>query len=161
LVFRNYKAAFLWGFMAVFMTFVALMTWVLFRDLSASKSHGFWQAVIMGVFWIAGLGFSVFAASRPCVTVTVQPGTVRIVHQFPFSRKQRDVMYGELEGAKVGESRDSEGDPYFYARTRLKDGSRIDLFGSHRREKCETVCANFNDAVSGGLRAPRVPRKPD
>ena len=55
----------------------------------------------MGVFWIAGLGFSVFAASRPCVTVTVQPGTVRIVHQFPFSRKQRDVMYGELASAQV------------------------------------------------------------
>ena len=147
--------------MAVFMTFVALMTWVLFRDLSASKSHGFWQAVIMGVFWIAGLGFSVFAASRPCVTVTVQSGTVRIVHQFPFSRKQRDVMYGELESAKVVESRDSEGDPYFYARTRRKDGSRVDLFESHSREKCETVCATFNDAVSGGSSDPRAPSKQD
>jgi len=147
--------------MAVFMTFVALMTWVSFRDLSASKSHGFWQAVIMGVFWIAGLGFSAFAAGRPCMIVTVQPGTVRIVHQYPFSRKQRDVSYGELERAQVVESRDSEGDPYFYARTRLKDGSNVDLFESHRREKCETVCATFNDTVSAGSRAPRAPRKPD
>jgi hypothetical protein len=161
LIFRNYKAAFLWGFMAVFMAFVALMTWVLFRDLSASKSQGLWQAVIMSVFWIAGLGFSMFAAGRPCMTVVVQPRTIRIVHRYPFSRKQHDVSYGELTSAQVVESRDSEGDPYFYARTSLKDGSRIDLFESHRREKCETVCANFNDAVSGGFRAPRVPRKPD
>jgi hypothetical protein len=161
LIFRNYKAAFLWGFMAVFMTFVALMTLVLFRDLSASKSHGFWQAVIMGVFWIAGLGFSMFAAGRPCVTVVVQPGTVRIVHRYPFRCKQHDVSYGELTSAQVVESRDSEGDPYFYARTRLKDGSRVDLSESHSREKCETVCATFNDAVSGGSSGLRAPRKPD
>ena len=147
--------------MAVFMTFVALMTWVLFRDLSASKSHGFWQAVIMGVFWIAGLGFSAFAAGRPCVSVTVQPGSVRVIHQFPFSRQQRDVTYGELASAQVMDSRDSEGDPYFHARTRLKDGACVDLFESHSREKCETVCAKFNEAVSGSSRAPRGPRKPE
>ena len=150
--------------MAVFMTFVVLMTWVLFRDLSASKSHGFWQAVIMSVFWIAGLGFSAFAASRPCVIVSVQRGTMRIVHRYPFSRTERDMLFGDLASAQIVESRDSDGDPYFYARTRLKDGSRVDLFESHSREKCKTVCATFNDAVSGGSgspRAPRAPRKPD
>ncbi len=159
-VFRNCKAAFLWGFMAVFITFVALMTWVLFRDLSNSKSHGFWQAAIMGVFWVAGLGFSAFAARRPCVSVAVQAGTVRIVHRYPFSREQREVLPGEFESARIVESRDSDGDPYFHARACLNDGSYVDLFESQNRERCEAVCERFNAAVAGSPRVPRGPRKP-
>jgi hypothetical protein len=160
MVFRNYKAAFLWGFMAIFMSLVALMTWVLFRDLSKSQSHGVWQSVIMGVFWIAGLGFSAFAASQPCVKVVVAHGFVRIVHRYPFSRLEHELPYDRAKPAQIVESRDSEGDPYFSARAGMVDGLPIDLFESHSRGKCEAVCVEYNAAVFGLPKAPRAPRKP-
>ena len=149
-VFRNHKAAYLWVFMAVFMTLVAAMSYVFLRDGPPPNYSMALMSAILGGFWIGGLAGSSFVASKPCVTVTVQPhSSVRIVHRYPFRRDQQEVHNNQIENAQVVESCDDEGDPYFFARAKLFDGSSVDLFECHDRQSCEAACARFNQAVFG------------
>ncbi len=97
-----------------------------------------------------GLGGSAFAASHPCVSVTLQAdSTVRVVHRYPFSRQEQTVGNDRIERAQIVESRDDESNPYFFARTVLIDGTPVALFECHDRQTCEMVCARFNRAVFG------------
>jgi hypothetical protein len=149
-VFRNRKAAYLWGVMGAFMGIVAAMSYVLLRDGPPSGYSIASTAATVGLFWIGGLGGSAFAASHACVTVTVQPNaTVRIVHQYPFRRDQQEVYNERINRASVVESRDAEGDPYYFARAALIDGAHVDLYEAHDRQRCESACARFNQAVFG------------
>lgn len=148
-VFRNHNAAYLWGFMAVFMMFIAAMSYVLLRDGPPPGYSEAMLAALMVMFWIGGLTASARAATRPCITVTLRPdATLRIVRRYPFKRSVLSVHNSEIERAQVIESRDDDGDPYFFSRVELSDGSKLDLFECHDRQTCESVCARFNQAVS-------------
>jgi hypothetical protein len=150
MVFRNRKAAFLWGFMAAFMALLAAMSYVLLRDGPPPGYSLEFLTTVMGIFWIGGLGGCCFAASHPCVTVTVQPhSSVLITHSYPFRREQQDVPTDQVVSAGVVESPDDEGNPYFFARAKLIGGLSVDLFESHDRHRCESECARFNQAVFG------------
>ncbi|MEO7728186.1 MAG: hypothetical protein ABIS45_13095, partial [Burkholderiales bacterium] len=106
-----------------------------------------WRAAILGAFWIAGLGASAFAASRPCIRAVVNSGGARVLWIYPFSRTRRDLHRSELDIAQIVESRDGDGDPYFFARTHLRGGPDVNLFESQNRTACEAVCMNFNAAL--------------
>jgi hypothetical protein len=151
MVFRNHKAAFGWGFAAIFVLFVAAMTYVFFRD---GPPPGYSQpliAALLALFWLFALAGFGYAASKPCVTVSVLPTlSVRIVHRYLFSRVDREVPSAVIGRAQVTESRDDDGDPYFYARAILGEGFRIDLFEGHDRESCDSICRRFNAALSIG-----------
>lgn len=148
--FKNHKAAFLWGFMAVFMSFVAAMTYVLLRDGPPAGYSEAMMAAVMGFFWIGGLGGCSFAASKPCVTVRVHvKSAVSVVHRYPFHRVESHAAIDKVKQAWVIESRDDEGDPYFIVRAKFVDGADFDLFENHDRQSCESACARFNTALSG------------
>lgn len=146
--FRNNKAAFIWVFAAIFLSFVAAMTYILLRD---GAPHGYafeFMGGVMAIFWLGGLGLGSFAASQACQQIIVlSDGRVVVRWRYPFRSATRTVPANTLTPAQVIESRDSENDPYFYARFLLPDGTEVNVSEGHDRESCGQKCDLFNDAV--------------
>jgi hypothetical protein len=155
--FRNHKALFLWAFMAIYIGLVAAMSYMLIRQGPPQGSSVVSTITIMTVFWIGGIGGTIFVSNRPCVILKVEPNfTVHILHRYPFRRCQRVVDNQEIELARVVETLDSNGDRYFIGRASLIDGTSIDFIESHHSESCEEVCKSFNQAVFGIATAARL-----
>lgn len=149
-VYRNRTAAFAWGVSAAFLLVVAAMTYLLFRDGPPPGHPMPVMAVILAVFWLGGLGLAAYVAGKPCLTVTVTPGaSMVVVERFPFRRRERRFASADVDPARVIESRDDDGEPYFLAQAGLQDGTRLDLYEGHDRERCASVCESFNRARSG------------
>ena len=73
MTFRNNLAAYLWGFSAVFLMFVAAMTYVLIRDGVPPRYPPIIIAATMVIFWMGAVGFAIFAVSKHCLRVTINP----------------------------------------------------------------------------------------
>jgi hypothetical protein len=68
-IFRNRMAWVLWIFMAVWMFFLASMTYVLLRDGSPPGYSRPLLCAVLSVFWAAGLGASAWAGRQRIVRV--------------------------------------------------------------------------------------------
>lgn len=148
-IFRNRVNAFLWGFTLVWMGMLAAFTWLYFADGEAESTRGLLEHGALLLFWLGGLGLVGWASASPCSFVSVSPGgTVRFTRRYPFRAERWQIAAGEASPAEVVESRDSDGDPYFYARIRGPRGEAFDLAESHSRELCEAACERFNRAIN-------------
>lgn len=152
-VFRNHKALFLWGFAAVFMTFVGLMTWVLIRDGAPAGYSLPFMVAVFAVFWLAGLALVGYVAQAPCIEVRARSHADIVIRwRYPLRRVERRLLRRDATPARMVEGKDSDGDPYFHAQIDLPDGTTVDLWEGHDRDHAEAVCARYNQAL--GLSAP-------
>jgi hypothetical protein len=140
--------------MAIWMTFLCLMTWVLFRD---GPPRGYsWPTiwVVLFLFWTFGGAVSVWASTIRVVRVEVSDtGALDVTWRSPFWVERRRVEAADVPQAEVIYSADSDGDPYFTARVTLADGATIDLAESHDEAAIEAASAQFN-ATAGRHRGP-------
>ena len=83
--------------------------------------------------------------------------SVVVVQRLPFSTSVRHVDTSELSPLQVLESTDSEGDPYFEVHLTTPDGFTVCIAEGHDRQRCASVCLDFNDAI--GRRAGVVSRE--
>ena len=147
-IFRNRLAALLWGFAAVWLTMLVAMTHVVLRD---GPPEGFSPpilSVVMALFWVAGIGLVAFVATKPCFIVTVeQGGRVSATWRYPHKVVRKELPAASVLPATVIDSRDSDGDPYFYARVNTIDGEIIDITEGHSQVNCERACERFNSAL--------------
>ena len=127
------------------------MTVVLARDGAPPGYAPTLSFAIAAAFWIGALGLAAFASSRSCTHVRVDPPGSRVVfvQRYPFRASVHTLPIAELPVASVVSSEDSEGDPYFYARTLLPDGTEFDLFEGHDRTGCEQVVARYEALRDG------------
>lgn len=148
MTFRNNTAAFAWGMAAVFMLMLLVMSYVLVRD---GPPQGYSMLASIGVaafFWIGGLGLSAYAIGKHCSRVTVLPdATVLVIRRYPFRAVIQKIARAELRRAKVLESKDDEGSPYFRAGVAVTDGTSFELAEGHDRGSCESACARFNSLL--------------
>mgnify|MGYP007059441090 FL=1 len=145
MTFQNNLAAYLWGFAAIFLLFVSAMTYVLIRDGTPSGFPPIIIAATMVIFWLGAVGFSLFAVSKHCLRVRIHPDSrVSIIWRFPFKKEEKTVSLSEIAPARVLESIDDEGAPYFHVHAPLLDGTTINIAEGHDRATCEATCARFN-----------------
>lgn len=147
---RNRSAAFLWSFTSVWMAMLIAMTWVLYRDSTPPGYSANLVVAVLGVFWLAAVALVWFTISQPCVVIRINAnGVVHVTWRYPHRVVRRNFSKPELTPARVVDDRDSEGDPYFFARSETVDGRySLDLAGSHDRSHCERVCTHFNALVA-------------
>lgn len=159
---RNNSAASGWGFSLIFLVMCGLFTYILVRDGSSHiqiyppdipEFYPPWvMPLVLAVFWVAGIGFASYVASKPCISVEVRPDkSVVVVNHYPFSKSVRHISAEDLSLAEVIESTDDESDPYFETRISASDGFAVCIAEGHDRERCESVCASFNDAIGKKL----------
>ena len=158
-VFRNRMAVVLWIFMAIWMTFLILMTYVVYRDGPPAGYAWPTMWAIGFLFWSVGAAVSAWAATNRIVRVVVtDSGAVEIAWRSPFWVERRRVEAADVPLAAVVYGKDSDGDPYFTCRVTLADGATVDLAESHDEASIEAATARFN-AVAGRRRGP-VPIPP-
>ncbi len=149
--FANWKALFLWSFAAALVLFLAAMSLVLVRDGAPAGGRAEFLAIVMMVFWAGAFGFAGFAASQPCITVMVGAcASVTIVWRYPFGRRMRSVSREEIASISVIDAFDSDGDPYFYARIVLQDGSQVNFGEAHHRPSCVARVRKLKAALDEG-----------
>lgn len=148
--FQNRTAIFLWGFTVAWIGMLCAMTYVLVRD-GAPDGHSVAATVLVAaVFWAAGIGLAFFAASKPCYFVAVYRGSrIAATWRYPHKVICKVVPRPQVEPALVVDSKDSDGDPYYFARAALLQGEPLDIAESHAREVCEKACHRFNEALFG------------
>lgn len=151
--FRNCKAAFLWGFAALFLGFVVAMSWVLLRDGPPAGYSLTFMLAVYALFWASGLGLAVYAAGHPCIHVTARShGDVQIRWRYPHRSMERRLSPRDRTPAQCVEGRDSDGDPYFRVRISLPDGMVVDLWEGHDHAQALAECQRYNAAI--GVVAP-------
>lgn len=151
MTFRNNLAVYLWGFSGFFLLFVVAMTYVLIRDGAPSGFPPIILTATMAIFWMGAVGFALFASSKHCLRVKVLPDSrVSITWRFPFRKEEKTVSRAEIAPARVFESTDDEGVPYFHVHAPLHDGTTINIAEGHDRATCEATCARFNAMVWPG-----------
>jgi hypothetical protein len=143
--FQNRRAGFLWGFAALWLAMLLAMTGVLLRDGPPEGYSVHATLAIGALFWMAGLGLLSFIAGKPCCQLSLQAdGQVRLRWRYPFHLVDKTLPAASLLPAEVVETRDSEGDPYFLARVRSREGDVMDIAESILREECEQVSRELN-----------------
>jgi hypothetical protein len=146
--FQNRLAGFLWGFAAVWLTMLLAMTYVVLRDGPPEGSSAPTVVIVMALFWIGGIGLGAFVSTKPCIFVTIEQGnSVSATWRYPHKVVRRVLPAASVLPAAVIDSRDSDGDPYFYARANTIDGEPIDITEGHSQKDCEQACERFNSAL--------------
>lgn len=146
--FQNRLAGFLWGFAAVWLTMLLAMTYVVLRDGPPEGSSVSTVVIVMGLFWIGGIVLGVFVSTKPCIFVTLEGSNrVSATWRYPHKVVRKVLPAASVLPAAVIDSRDSEGDPYFYARVNTIDGEPIDITEGHSQKDCEQACERFNSTL--------------
>lgn len=148
LQFRNQTARFLWGFTSVWLLMLIAMTWVVLRDGAPSGYHPLFIYGVMLMFWASGIGLGNYAFKQPCLDVRIEGLNLYITEAYPLLKKHRHLPLAQVSPAQLVESTDSEGDPYFYARIALEDGTVLNLSEGSQRETCQAACESFNHKLA-------------
>jgi hypothetical protein len=147
-ILRNRVAYVLWGFAVVVVVFVATMTGAALMGYRSEPDSPVLIAGVLILFWFGAIGLLAFAAAQSATSVELEVGGgLRVTHRFPFRKESRHVAIADIHDVAVVEGIDDEGDAYFYARMRLRDGSDVDLAESHDRQRCEAVRRRFLSAI--------------
>jgi hypothetical protein len=148
-IFKNRMAMFVWGFSLVWLIMLTMFTWLLVRDGPPDGYSGELMWAVVGLFWVGGAGLTGFALSKACYQVSVAPkGGVTFTWQYPHRRIRKTYERSQLTKPIVVEDRDSDGDPYFYTRLELPDGSLADLAEGHDQHSCELASDRFEKAIA-------------
>jgi hypothetical protein len=143
--FRNRVAWAIWIFMALWMTFLIAMTWVVIRDGPPDGQSPTTIAAVLAFFWVGGLTVSTWACTIRILRVDVSDsGALDIVWRSPLRAERRRVEALDVPPAVVVDGKDSDGDPYFTCRVTLADGTALDLAEGHARPPVEDAAARFN-----------------
>ena len=148
--FQNRSATFIWGIAAIWLGMLCVATYVLVRDGVPSGHAVATTAVVVAVFWAAGIGLAILAASRPCYFVEVRRGAqISVAWRYPHKVIRRVIPRTHVEPAVVVDSEGSDGGPYYFARSSVLYGEPVDLVESRARNVCEQACTRFNEALFG------------
>lgn len=151
ILFQNRRAAFLWGFAALWLGLLAAMTWVTVRDGPPDGYSVHATLVVGAFFWLFGLGLLSFIAEKPCYRLSIRgDGQVELRWRYPFHARRKTLSLAQLMPAEVIDTRDSEGDPYFLARVRSHEGDVVHIAESAARQECEQACDTLNAVLLRG-----------
>ena len=153
-IFRNRVAWAIWIFMGIWMTFLALMTWVMLRDGPPPGYSAPTIWAILFVFWLFGSAVSAWASTIRTVQVEVtDSGAVLVTWRSPSGAERRRIEAADVPPEEMIHGADNDGDPYFTSRVTLADGATIDLAESRDEAAIEAATAHFN-ALAGRRRGP-------
>jgi len=127
------------------------------RDGAPAGSSRLTVSLLIGAFWVGGVGLVRFAAAKPCLFVTLDSSDdIGVTWRYPFKAVRRKFPKSSVTSARVVESLDSDGDPYFYARVFTADQQSFDIREGHSRETCTQACEQFCDILRGDANKQQV-----
>ena len=156
--FTNRMAAFVWGFTLCWFGMLVLFSYIMLRD----GPHSEWQVLVLAAFWIGGLVLVIQSMSSPVVRTTATPTELSVKWIYPHKITRHVYAAKDCSHARVVERKDSEGDPYFFARVPVQSqssvgemlafilneyGMAVNLGEGHSKEHCQSLCDDFNKVL--------------
>jgi hypothetical protein len=162
MTFTNRTAGFVWAFVMVWLTLLVAFTVLLARDGPPEGYSLPTMAAALAVFWIAGLAAGGVASAKPCYVASLTPSGATLLWQYPFRRIRLGIPLDQIEAPQVVESRDSDGDAYFFVRLELPAMPPFDLAEGRIRSECDGAYRAFREEVERLRRASHTEqRAPD
>ena len=125
------------------------MTVLFFRNAPPKGTSSELLGVVLSLFWFVGVAVAIHMYNQPCVQLSIENKQINLRLYYPWAVHAQKYHAEELQEALVYEDRDSEGEPYFYARLRFADGREIDI-----KESAEfALCAESLEQLQQALRA--------
>jgi len=144
-VFRNRSAAFLWGFMGVWMSMLVVFTGLFLLEGPPEGHSPLLLGGVLAVFWACGLAATGYVLAKPLIEVRVSSvGDVRVKRRYLWRVEERYYPRTRPLRAALIEDKDSEGDPYFHARLLLPEGDSVDLWEGNDRDRALAEIARFD-----------------
>lgn len=145
LIIRNRAPLFFRGFMLVFLSMTAIITYVSVRDRPPSGAGPFLFYILL-VFWAVGLSALAYSLNQEASVVRVtDPRSIHVRRGGAFRRRD---LWTDHARFWIEETSDSEGLPYFKLLMDAPGGSLAVQEGSSR-EYLETLEAKIGAATSG------------
>jgi hypothetical protein len=69
------------------------------------------------------------------------------VKRYLFWKDVKTIPHAKLVSATVSETTDIDGDPYFCVQLTSPNGVATTIAESSDRERCQDICARFNNAI--------------
>jgi len=104
----------------------------------------------IAVFWLSAIGFTWLALQKYCTTVRILPtGKVDVQICYPHRRIRQWYAFSDLQdAAKVIETEDNDGDPYFLCQLSIGyPFAQPVVIAEGSRAQCEAARLAFNEAV--------------
>ena len=121
-------------------------------DLFTIRFRPWLMPTVLAMFWAAGFGAARYLMGIPCVEARVDAsGSVHILRRYPFRKESQTIHAADLAGAELVETKDSEGDLYYFIRFTTADGMQIDVAQSPDRTICETALNSFKAALAASF----------
>jgi len=131
--------------LATFMDAVVLAFVALFLKDGPFSEPLFNWAFALGLLVIAYMIGS-HAFSKPCVRLTLEASGIRLRLRYPLTAQTLNYRLDQLQAARLVETKDSEGDPYFTFCITFADGRIIEL-AEGSRDVSEPVLTEFTTAL--------------
>jgi hypothetical protein len=135
-----------WIFMAIWLTFLGIVTWLYIRDGSFGQFPPAVERGIVVLFWVFGAAGSAYVFGMPLVTLALDGDTFvareyalrgRRESRFPVTSESRPIMR---------KTRDAEGDDVYLVEVKTPDGRRIAVGGSSDME-CSLALISAMDRI--------------
>lgn len=131
-ILRNRIPAFGWAFIAIFLLFTALFTWLLVRDGPPASQPPWLPKLVLAAFWFVGVSVAAQLWAIPCTSLTqAADGSLLFASRTPLRRRAERIPRRDIAGVEVVAGRDSEGDPYWRTELVLAGGARRLLREGH------------------------------
>lgn len=119
-VFRDTIAVVIWAFTALWLCGVGAMVYLLWRDGVPDTEPRWLVYVLVPMFLLVAPLLARFACTQACTLVRVHAdGVVEVTQRFPHRVLRGRFPQSQLAPAELLETRDSDGDPYFYCQLAL------------------------------------------
>lgn len=112
-----------WVFMALWLAFLALMTWVLHSGGPHPSQPAWVQQGAIGLFWLIGLPASLQAFAEPMTRLRIYPDrSATITRRSLLAREEEHYPPSSIAAVEVRQGKDGDGDPIFRATLVAADG---------------------------------------
>jgi hypothetical protein len=141
LVLRNRMALAGWIFMAIWISLLCLITYILVRDGSIPGTGPLAGMGVIALFWIFGVAGCAYAYAIPCVAVTIRDRRVSVRERFLMRTREETFPVANLMTPLLVETKDDEGEPYFRCELTTPAGRKVVCNEGHDRASVEAARA--------------------
>ena len=142
-----------WVFALAWLGMLLLFTMLHVRSGGSGQMDPAIERLILGAFWIVGLGIGAHLLHKPVVVLESRGARLRVVHRRLWGRRiawEDDAA--TAPAVSVAHVKDSEGDPYFQVELAAPSLPPFVIFEGHDLPSAEAARDRINAAIDNARR---------
>jgi hypothetical protein len=138
-----------WVFMAIWLSFLGIFTWIFIRDGGFHQFAPPLELGIMLLFWCFGAAGASYMFGMPIVTLEVSGDDFIARERWLRSTRVSRFPIGPHSCPAIRKTKDSEGDDLFLAEVTMPDGRKISVGGRADLESASAWLSAMDQIIDG------------